>query len=297
MKETIIEKFVEKVTDGKNKYSDRFYEIFSARGFLLEKDSGSEIVRLSQESHVDDCEFLEVLQNINYKKIYKKPHFDSIEEDGNEDATRYQHAYFDNIDIQQFDIDNIKYLHELLTHVIPIDEFRLNWKRDWYGKFNQFKEVVDLPEIRVYDLEPFIARFAKAISSIGISTWSSCEGHWGTPAYVIFDRKYHCVWFQALLNKFIKKKLDLVCNWTWLDNRCTISSPGKDILEMYIEIQKVARLIHHYRDSLINIKKMVLSLLTNEHKKMNKKNLLNAFESLFDATIIESQSSILNSQA
>ena len=295
MKETIIEKFVEKVTDGKNKHADRFYEIFAARGFLLETDSDSQIVRLSQESHVDDCEFLEVLQNINYKKIYKKPHFDSIEDDDKKNTAQYQHAYFDKIDIQQFDIDNIKYLHELFTHVIPIDEFRLNWKRDWYGKFDQFKEIVYLPEIRVYDLEPFIARFAKAISSIGISTWSSCEGHWGTPAYVIFDRKYHSIWFQTLLNKFIKKKLDLVCNWKWLDNRCTISSPGKDILEMYLEIQEVARLISHYKDSLLSIKKHVLSLLTNEHKKMNKKNLLNAFEDLFDATITENRSNILSS--
>jgi hypothetical protein len=293
MNETIIEKFVEKVTAGKSKHADRFYEIFTARGFLLERDSSSDIVRLSKESHLDDCEFLEALQNINYKKIYNKPHFDAIEEDDKDDAARYRHAYYDNIDTRLFDIDNIKYLHELFTHVIPIDEFRLNWKRDWYGKFSQFKEVVHLPEIRVYDLEPFIARFAKSISSIGISTWSSCEGHWGTPAYVIFDRKYYRIWFQTLLNKFIKKRLDLVCNWKWLDNRCTISSPGKDIMEMYLEIQEVARLIYQYRTSLVNIKQHVASLLTNEHKKMNKKNLLNTFERFFDATIAENQSDIL----
>ncbi len=293
MKETIIEKFVEKVTDEKNKHSDRFYEIFSARGFLLERDSSSEIVRLSKKSHFDDCEFLEVLHNINYKEIYKKPHFDTIEEEANNDAARYKHPYYDNIDTQLFDIDNIKYLHELFTHVIPIDEFRLNWKRDWYGKFSQFKEVVHLPEIRVYDLEPFIARFAKAISSIGISTWSSCEGHWGTPAYVIFDRKYHRVWFQTLLNKFIKKKLNIVCNWNWLDNRCTINSPENDIMEMYLEIQEVARLISNYIDPLVNIKQHVTSLLTNEHKKMNKKNLLNAFEDFFDESITGAQSNIL----
>ncbi|KHE92878.1 MAG: hypothetical protein SCABRO_01267 [Candidatus Scalindua brodae] len=235
------------------------------------------------------------MQNINYKKIYKKPHFDTIEKDDKKDATRNRHAYYDNIDTRLFDIDNIKYLHELFTHVIPIDQFRLNWDRDWYGKFSQFKEIVHLPEIRVYDLEPLIARLAKSISSIGISTWSSCEGHWGTPAYVIFDRKYHRVWFETLLNKFIKKRLNLVCNWKWLENRCTISSPGKDIMEMYLEIQEVARLIYHYRDSLINIKKHLLSLLTNEHKKMNKKNLLNAFEVFFDAAIAENQSNILTS--
>ena len=292
MNEPIIEKFVEKVTAGKSKHADRFYEIFKARGFLLERDSSSDIVRLSKESHLDDCEFLEALQDINYKKIYNKPHFDAIEED-KDDAARYRHAYYDNIDTRLFDIDNIKYLHELFTHVIPIDEFRLNWKRDWYGKFSQFKEVVHLPEIRVYDLEPFIARFAKAISSIGISTWSSCEGHWGTPAYVIFDRKYYRIWFNTLLNKFINKRLELVCNWRWLDNRCTISSPRNDIMEMYLEIQEVAGLIHQYRSSLINIKQDVASLLTNEHKKMNKKNLLNSFEGLFDATIDKDQSNIL----
>ncbi len=293
MNEPIIEKFVEKVTAGKSKHADHFYEIFTARGFLLERDSSSDIVRLSKESHVDDCEFLEALQNINYKNIYNKPHFDAIEEEDKDATIRYKHAYYDNIDTRLFDIDNIKYLHELFTHVIPIDEFRLNWKRDWYGKFSQFKEVVHLPEIRVYDLEPFIARFAKAVSSIGISTWSSCEGHWGTPAYVIFDRKYYRIWFHTLLNKFIKKKLDLVCNWKWLDNRCTISSPGDDIMEMYLEIQEVARIIHQYRSSLINIKQHVASLLTNEHKKMNKKNLLNTLEGLFDATIAKDQSDIL----
>ena len=293
MNEPIIEKFVEKVTAGKNKHADHFYEIFTARGFLLERDSSSDIVRLSKESHVDDCEFLEALQNINYKNIYNKPHFDAIEEEDKDATIRYKHAYYDNIDTRLFDIDNIKYLHELFTHVIPIDEFRLNWKRDWYGKFSQFKEVVHLPEIRVYDLEPFIARFAKAISSIGISTWSSCEGHWGTPAYVIFDRKYYRIWFQTLLNKFIKKKLNLVCNWKWLDNRCTISSPGNDIMEMYVEIQEVARLIYNYRDSLVNTKQHVTSLLTNEHKKMNKKNLLKDFENFFDAAISEKQTNIL----
>ncbi|GAX61951.1 hypothetical protein SCALIN_C28_0153 [Candidatus Scalindua japonica] len=293
MKETIIEEFVEKITYGNNKYSDRFFEIFSARGFLLERDSGTGIVRLSRESHIDDCEFLEVLQNINYKEIYKKPHFDSIDEAGEENVSQRQHAYFDAIDTQLFDINNIKYLHELFSHVIPIDEFRLNWIRDWYGKFNQFKGIVDLPKIRVYDLEPFIARFAKAISSIGISTWSSCEGHWGTTAYIIFDRKYHLVWFQTLLNKFIKKKLDLACNWKWLNNRGTINHPGADTLEMYLELQEIARLIYKYRDDLINIKKYIASLLTTEHKKMNKKNLLTVFEGFFDVAITVNQIDIL----
>ena len=62
---------------------------------------------------------------------------------------------------------------------------------------------------------------------------------------------------------------------------------------MYLEIQEVARLIYQYRTSLVNIKQHVASLLTNEHKKMNKTNLLNAFEDFFDAAIAGNQSDIL----
>ena len=289
MNTEIIEKFIQKIIYGKDTILDSFYEIFSARGFLLEIDHNTERVYLSAESHIEDCEFLEILQNINYKKIYKKPHFDSIEEEGKKDDNLSRHAYFDKIEVQPFDIDNTQYLNELFTHNIPIDEFRLNWKRDWYGKFNQFMEIEAQPEIRVYDLEPFVARLTKAISAIGISTWSSCEGHWGTPAYVIFDRKYHSVWFQIILNKFIKKKLELVCNWEWLDSRCTIRSPAKDILGMCLEIQEVAKLLYSYRVSLKSVKKHMASHLTMKHKGMNKRNLYSAFQDLFDFAIDEKQ--------
>jgi hypothetical protein len=254
MKASIVEKFIEKITNGKSKYHDRFYEIFTARGFLLKIDSSSEKVRLSDESHQD-----------------------SINEDD-----RHRHAYFDDINIQLFDINNIQYLNEVFMNEIPIDLFRLNWERDWYGKFNQFKEIEHLPKVRVYDLEPFIARLAKAISSIGISTWSSCEGHWGKPAYIIFDRKYHRVWFQTILNRFIKKKLNLVCDWHWQENRCTISNLDEDQLELYLELQDAARLIYDYRFILRNMKKQLSSLLTNKHKNMNKKELLSVFEGFFE---------------
>ncbi|MFQ5787076.1 MAG: hypothetical protein ACE5H1_03765, partial [Thermodesulfobacteriota bacterium] len=125
MKTSIVKKFVERITNGKSKQHERFYEIFSARGFLLEVDGSSEKIRLSNESHIDDCEFLEILKNINYKNIYNKPHQDSINEDDKEDAVRYHHAFFDDINIQLFDINNTQYLNEVFTNKIPIDLFRL----------------------------------------------------------------------------------------------------------------------------------------------------------------------------
>ena len=124
----------------------------------------------------------------------------------------------------------------------------------------------------------------KSVSSIGISTWSSCEGHWGEPAYIKFDGKYHRLWCQAIFDTFVKKKLNLVCNWEWCgwDDRCFISSPGGDILELYLEIQNVARLIYDNRIFLRNSKKQICSLLTDKHKSMDKRNLLNAFECYFE---------------
>lgn len=287
MKTSIIEKFIEQLTQNKHEHLDRFYEIFSARGFLLELDRNHEKVRLSNRSHREDGEFLEALQNIHYKKTYHKPHQDAIDTHETENIMQGRHAYFHHIDTQAFDIDNKPYLTEVFTHEIPIDLFRLNWGRDHYGKFDQFKTCIDLPMIRVYDLEPFIARLVKAISSIGISTWSSCEGHWGEPAYIVFDRRYHRIWFQAIFHAFIRKKLNLVCRWEWLgwDERCSVTSPGRDPLRLYLEIQKVARLIHEHKDFLRTIKKQVCSLLTDTHKNMSQKDLLNTFECYFEESI------------
>ncbi|MCF6158079.1 MAG: hypothetical protein E3K32_05805 [wastewater metagenome] len=284
---SIIEKFIEKITYGKKEHAERFYEIFSARGFLLEIDGSSGNVRLSNDSHRDDSEFLEILQDIHYKKMYHKLHQDSIEKHDDESIQQNHHIYFNYIDTQLFDINNSQYLIELFSHEIPVDLFRLNWERDWYGKFDQFKKCGHIPKIRVYDLEPFIARLVKAISSLGISTWSSCEGHWGEPAYIVFDRKYHRIWFQAVFSKFIKRKLNLICKWEWLgwDDRCSISSPGKDQLEAYLEIQDVARLIYDNRITLMEIKKQVCSLLTDKHRNMNQKELLNVFEGYFEESI------------
>ena len=283
---SLIENFVEKITHGKKEPAGRFCEIFSARGFLLDIDSSSGKVQLSSESHPDDGKFLETLQDINYKKFCDRPHQDAITVDNssNTDTGQYRHSYFAAINTHQFDIDNTQYLAELFTHEIPVDIFRLNWERDRYGKFDQFKKSEDLPKIRVYDLEPFIARLVKSVSSIGISTWSSCEGHWGEPAYIKFDGKYHRLWCQAIFDTFIKKKLNLVCNWEWCgwDERCFISSPGGDQLELYLEIQNVARLIYDNRVFLRNNKKQICSLLTDKHKSMNKRNLLNVFECYFE---------------
>lgn len=278
MNTSLVDKFVEKITQGKKEHADRFYEIFSARGFLLELDRSSGKVRLNDDSHGEDGEFLEILQDIHYKKMCNKPHQDAIQNQLREGVARDRHAYFDSIDSRRYDIDNSQYLTELFTQEIPVDQFRLNWERDWYGKYEQFKAVEDLPGIRVYDLEPFIARFVKSLSSLGISTWSSCEGHWGGPAYINFDGKYHSAWFQTILTQFVKKKLPVVCTWEWWDKRCSISSPGKDQLELYLEIQSVARLMYDNRDILRKAKKQAGSLLTHEQKNVSHNKLLSTFE-------------------
>jgi hypothetical protein len=63
-----------------------------------------------------------------------------------------------------------------------------------------------------------------------------------------------------------------------MENRCTISSPNEDPLEIYLELQDAARLIYNNRIYLRNMKKQLSSLLTNKHKNMNKKELLSVFE-------------------
>jgi hypothetical protein len=74
-----------------------------------------------------------------------------------------------------------------------------------------------------------------------------------------------------------------------MENRCTISSPSEDPLEIYLELQDVARLIYNNRSILRNMKKQLSSLLTNKHKNMNKKELLNAFEGFFEEPACKKQ--------
>lgn len=278
-----VEIFIDKIVTGGKEHPERFYKIFSARGFLLDFNQSSGQVRLSSESHPEDGNFLEALQDINYKKLCNSPHQDAISgESGN--YTQYPHPYFTTINTHHFDIDNTQYLAEIFSQKIPVDLFRLNWERDWYGKYNQFRECTPIPKIRVYDLEPFIARLVKSVSSIGISTWSSCEGHLEESAYIKFDGKYHRLWFQTIFDKFIKKRVRLVCHWDWLgwDERCFISSTNKSKLESYLEIQDVASFIYDNRILLLETKKQLCALLTDTHKKMNKKELLNFFEDYWE---------------
>ncbi|MDO8743474.1 MAG: hypothetical protein Q7J76_00010, partial [Candidatus Brocadiaceae bacterium] len=93
---SIIEKFVEQITHGKKEHFKRFCEIFSARGFLLDLDGSSGKVRLSDDSHAEDGEFLEMLQNSNYKKICNKPHQDSLIKHNTESTVQNRHPYFEN---------------------------------------------------------------------------------------------------------------------------------------------------------------------------------------------------------
>ena len=271
-----IKNFIEKITCDQQGQIHRFYEIFSARGFSLELDKATDKVRLSANSHAEDGEFLEALEDINYKHKYVGTHQDAII---NHDTDGTQHALFDKIDTQRYPINDLHYITALFTNEIPVDLFRLNWERDWYGKFEQFKGINHIPQIRVFDLEPFIARLVKSFSSVGISTWSSCEGHCGEPAYIKFDGKYHRAWCQVLFENYIRKKLNLTCSWEWSgwDNRCSIRSPSGNYLELYLEIQSVARFIYTNRGVLSTMKTKLCPLLTDAHKNMNQKTLLNTF--------------------
>ncbi len=77
-----------------------------------------------------------------------------------------------------------------------------------------------------------------------------------------------------------------------MENRCTISSPSEGTLEIYLELQDVARLIYDNRFILRNMKKQLSSLLTNKHKSMNKKELLSAFEGFLEELVYKSTISL-----
>ena len=138
-----------------NKDRSIVFTKYFQRGVFPELDKAADILRLSADSHAEDGGFLEALEDMNYKHTFTDSHQDAIV---HSDTTRASHAFFDTIDTQRYPINDLHYITAIFTNEIPVDLFRLNWERDWYGKFEQFKGINHIPQIRVFDLEPFIAR-------------------------------------------------------------------------------------------------------------------------------------------
>jgi hypothetical protein len=268
--DSIIEAFLEKIVQGREIDARVAYEILSARGFLLDFNNNN--YKLSNNSLFQEKKiFQEQRRNIRYRENHQYKYYS---------PTGY---WWKNM---------FKYPCRQETRC---NGYKTSWLTFWRRQYGD--------KISVMELDPFIARLVKSFSSIGLFTWISCDGHGKYGPYVCFDGVYSAVWYEVIFNKFIKKKIRLNCQWTkqllmtpesvledggsdyYYDySILQISHPHNDYVKLYLEIQKVAKLLYENRIILREIKKeMINKIWINENYlyKLFKKNsdFANLFES------------------
>lgn len=242
---TVIEEYI---TFFKNEVGlgiyKQLFKLLSARGFLLELDNNKLIV--SDNSHKLDSEYLcQILD-------------------------RFLVGYLNNSQIiVKKKPPNIFYL-ELFTHddqsrYKTFDPFRYIGYTFW----SAFKRRKHGPKIPVNRLDSFIACLVKAISSINVSTFSSCDGHGHHRPYIIFYSRYEALWFLAIFREIVAPNIRLNYDWSFYKKLydtfsvaylvSITSKEGYNDILLFYEINMVADFLYKNRIYLRRLKKAMRS--------------------------------------
>ncbi len=200
------------------------YEILSARGFFLELINNDAFV--SDNSHKEDSFAIDnILRTYNIGYVY------------------------DNRLII-VNSDNANKLKELFSEKHQIMREECCNFYDW-SYFKQREHGFKIPTM---DLEPYIARYIKAISSIGLLTYSCCDGNHKTeePRVKIgFAGEASIIWHKYLWKAYLNDLFDL----NWEENYTSIVLTRKNREYVYRTINEVAAYIYNNRFWFRDLKK------------------------------------------
>lgn len=133
----------------------------------------------------------------------------------------------------------------------------------WDDSFGEYKRYCDVEPLC---LEPYIARYIRAINRCGMKTFYSCDGWHNSPAkskelVILFSDRYSWIWHKLMYKRSYIQK---VCNWehkhSGSDLVARIVLPIKDDgkLKVYNQIITVANTIIENSDYLISLKEHVV---------------------------------------
>ena len=208
-------------------------ELLKARGFLLEDTE----LALSDNSHREDVWFLNLLLQI-YKlgevkdgKIFIRP----------------------NAEVEKiFFIDNR----------IGGEAF------DYPASWKIFVQTKFAPKVAVSDLEPFIARYVKAISACGVGTCGSCDGNhppdYRFPIrslqelYIDFISEPDRLWHEIICKRLSDGRFNL--NWDSEYSKIEFDKATK--WQTYIELNRAGKFLYDNRIKIRQIRREALSGIT-----------------------------------
>ena len=249
------EEFFEKKREGCVSEEQYLIELLRSRGFLLEEVEGKYMV--SDNSHAKDAEYLDTL------------------------LKKYNFGYVLNNEITIF--SNIKAL-------LFEDEFRENIKigsdpcrvnREW----RYFKSRRHGYKAEVEMLEPYIARYVKAVSACCVLTVGSCDGNHpeGREMYIMTPIYGSAPWHKLICKKCLVNRFDI----HWINRYTGIRFTPETKYDTYYEVNRAAEFLYANRKLIREIKNEAFSGIKNSFLKTHspeeiEKEFIGRASELFD---------------
>ena len=217
--------------------SDEEYliNLLKFRGFLI--DAGEQGYSLSDNGHVKDATYLDkLLQEYDIGKV-----------DGSKIIVT--HA------------DNAKLLFKEFKEKEKIEACACGRNFGW----SYFKGRTYGKKAAVSWLEPYIARYVKAISACGVMTVGSCDGnHEGTRRMLLqLENIGSWQWHKVICEKCLAGRFNI----PWRSKYTEIFLRPETKFDTYYEVNKAAEFLYDNRIAIRQIKRLALSDMTNSYFK------------------------------
>ena len=147
--------------------------------------------------------------------------------------------------------------HIVLTNYSNIEKIfnaeRIGGEAAGYGEgWDRFCRYLMVRKVPLRYLEPFIARYIKAISACSVKTWCSCDGcQYDGRGKILVDTEYPSEkWHALIIQRVLKQRFNL----KWSKNYSTINFSRGSKWETYIELNRAAAFLYQNRKKIRQIK-------------------------------------------
>lgn len=202
-------------------------------------------------------------------------------------------AYLDEL-LQKYDIGQIEDNKIIIIHAENaeslFDEFKekqqisvcacsndLGW--------NFYKHVRYGRKAAVSWLEPYIARYVKAVSACGVMTVGSCDGNHPNRKYIFLQLENSCSgsWHKIICKKCLSGRFNI----EWDDGYTRIYFRPDTKFDTYYEVNKAAKFLYDNRIKIREIRESSLHNLTRDYIKHHtnqeiEEEFIEQAEKLFD---------------
>lgn len=251
------EDFFEKIRNESGNNVAFIIELLKLRGFLFEEKNNKHI--LSDNSHMSDYRYLnDLLVKYNLGEIVDRK-------------------------IVIYDTNCTEFIQMEFRENNQIGSPSCWQNRDW----RYFKRREHGEKAAVSWLEPFIARYIKAISACCVLTVGSCDGNHPKKdkMFIMTEGEGSITWHRLICEKCLVGKYDI----DWINNYTAMRFCTETKYATYYQVNKAAEYLYAHRREIRKIKDSALqgmsnSYLRNQSSEVIEKEFILRTSELFDSS-------------